>query len=118
MKNGPNNVRLISDDTGRVNLDYTAELKPDGTYEHKRLTKVDYYKKSSINYYTSIKEQKKKSNNELLEIEKKISDLGGFKTRTFENYKNLMIVYVNECHIKLCAYYSNEKFAKPRKSEI
>ncbi len=35
---------------------------------------------------------------ELLEIKKKISNLGGFKTRTFENYKNLMIVYVNECH--------------------
>lgn len=98
MKNGTNKVRLISDDTGRVNLDYTAELKSDGTYKHKRLTKLDYYKKSSINYYTARKEKEKKSNTELLEIEKKISNLGGFKTRTFENYKNLMIVYVNECH--------------------
>ena len=63
IMNGPNNARLISDDTGRVNLNYTSELKSDKTYEHKRLTKKDYFKKSSVDYYTELKVNEKKSNN-------------------------------------------------------
>lgn len=56
-------VQIISDDTGRVNLNYTSELKSDKTYEHKRLTKKDYFKKSSVDYYTELKVNEKKSNN-------------------------------------------------------
>ena len=50
--------------------------------------------------------------NLIMEIEKKISSYGGFRARSYEKYKEVMEVYINECHQKLFEYYSNDRFAK------
>ncbi len=115
---GESGVRIISDDLGRVNKSYTAERKiinDKVEYEYKRFTRKDYYKKSSIDYFTKKKEELKQNSPEILNIEKFISEMKGFRCRSYENYKTLLETYLgNDYHKTLISYYSDLSFMKEK----